>query len=667
MLKCPNLLGRSSVGEIIFMATSPQTEEGSNARVFLTWTNLTIQIERRNQPPRYILQNVTGYAEPGSLDCIMGPSGCGKTTLLNALAGRLGSSPTQSGEILVNGRRQTLSYGNSAYVTQDDYLIATLTVLETLVYSAHLQLPDTMTRHERKGRVQRVIKEMGLQDCVNTKIGGWHVRGLSGGEKRRVSIAIELLNHPQLLFLDEPTSGLDSSAAYHVVKRLRILAKAGKTVLVSIHQPNSEVFGLFTHLTLLSAGRTVYFGETDKAQQFFDNTGFPCPEFRNPSDHYLWVINSDFDETVHDDIEFGDSSRNMTVSQKVQLLVSSYSDSEVWKAVNIKIQQVSSKRGELLTSADRVNFFKQTYYLTSRSFTNMRRDKTYYWFRLFVYTMLSICVGTIFYKVGLFYNSIQARAGLLTFVTAFLTFLGIVSFPAMIEDMKIFSRERMNGHYGVAAFVISNWTSSFPFTFLLALSPSIILYNLGGLHHGFDHWVFFFMTLVAALSIVESLLLAISSIAPDFLVGLIAGSGIMGMYLLNGGFFRLFSDLPKPVWRYPLSYMSFHSWTNRALYNNDFQGLVFENNVAGGPPLRGEDLLRERYDMNIPYSKWWALVVLAGMVFVYRAIFILSLKMREIVPAIISRVKSKRMEMLERAPSGRFVAPEKLPEEELPS
>ena len=153
-------------------------------------------------------------------------------------------------------------------MTQDDTLMTTLTVREAVYYSAQLQLPDSMSRSEKKERAEMTIREMGLQDAMNTRIGGWSVKGLSGGQKRRVSICIEILTRPRLLFLDEPTSGLDSAASYHVMSRIVKLARHdGITVVASIHQPSSEVFEVFHNLCLLSSGKTVYFGSASMAKE----------------------------------------------------------------------------------------------------------------------------------------------------------------------------------------------------------------------------------------------------------------------------------------------------------------------------------------------------------------------------------------------------------------
>ncbi|KAJ0476745.1 putative ABC-type xenobiotic transporter [Helianthus annuus] len=174
--------------------------------------------------------------------------------------------------------------------------MGTLTVKETITYSARLRLPGDLTKSEVNGIVEGTIMEMGLQDCADKLIGNWHLRGISGGEKKRLSIALEILTKPTLLFLDEPTSGLDSASAFFVVQALRSVARDGRrTVVSSIHQPSSEVFALFDDLFLLSGGETVFFGEAKLAVEFFAEAGIPCPSRRNPSDHFLRCINSDFD------------------------------------------------------------------------------------------------------------------------------------------------------------------------------------------------------------------------------------------------------------------------------------------------------------------------------------------------------------------------------------
>ncbi|XP_043722186.1 ABC transporter G family member 1-like [Telopea speciosissima] len=564
----------------------------------------------------------------------MGPSGCGKSTLLDTLAGRLGSNTRQSGKVLVNGRKQRLSFGTSAYVTQDDTLMTTLTVKEAVYYSAQLQLPDSMPKAEKKERAESTIREMGLQDAMNTRIGGWTVKGLSGGQKRRVSICIEILTRPKLLFLDEPTSGLDSAASFHVMNRIAGLAQQdGRTVIASIHQPSSEVFELFQNLCLLSSGRTVYFGPASGANEFFTLNGFPCPTMRNPSDHFLRTINKDFEQ----DIEQGPGTEAMTTEQAIKILVQSYKSSTTCQQVQRRVAEICKREGTpMVKKGSQAGFLTQSIVLTKRSFVNMFRDLGYYWLRFAIYVALCLSVGTIYYDIGHSYGSIQARGSMLSFVGAFLTFMAIGGFPSFVEDMKIFQRERLNGHYGVGAFVIGNTLSSIPYLTLNSLIPGAIAYYLVGLQRGIDHFAYFALVLFMCTMLVESLMMIVASIVPDFLMGIITGAGIQGVMMLNGGFFRLPNDLPKPFWKYPMYYIAFHKYANQGFYKNEFIGLTFPNNQAGGSAtITGDEILRNTWQVEMGYSKWVDLAILFGMVILYRLMFFGIIKSVEKLKPII--------------------------------
>ncbi|KAK1601618.1 hypothetical protein QYE76_016542 [Lolium multiflorum] len=291
----------------VVVEPSPAVRAGmeDDPGVFLTWEDVCVTVDGSyGREPVSILSGISGHAAPGEVLAIMGPSGCGKTTLLDALAGRLGPGINEAGEILINGRREKLAFGTSAYVTQEIMLMSTLSVREAVYYSAQLQLPETVPAAKKRAHAERVIREMGLSDAMDTRIGGRITKGISGGQRKRLTICIEMLTRPRLLFLDEPTSGLDSAASYHVMSHIaRIAAREGMTVVAAVHQPSGDVFELFHSLCLLAYGRTVFFGEAAHATEvsisspfFFTQTGFPCPNLRNPSDHFLRTINKDFDE-----------------------------------------------------------------------------------------------------------------------------------------------------------------------------------------------------------------------------------------------------------------------------------------------------------------------------------------------------------------------------------
>ncbi|KAM0859394.1 hypothetical protein ACQ4PT_047235 [Festuca glaucescens] len=606
--------------------------------VVLSWEDLWVSADGGKAGRVPILCGVNGYARPGEVLAIMGPSGCGKSTLLDALAGRLGSNVSLKGDILINGRRQKLSYGTSAYVTQDDVLMTTLTVREAVRYSAQLQLPSSMSAAAKRDRAEETLREMGLEGAADTRIGGWMHKGISGGQRRRVSICIEILTRPALLFLDEPTSGLDSAASYHVVSRIaRLARRAGMTVVAAVHQPSTEVYGLFHGLCLLAYGRTVFFGPATETNQFFALSGFPCPSLMNPSDHFLRTINKDFDN----DIEEGLGGKKTTTAQAIDALATAYKSSVHMEKVTRQIADIRGTGGEVVKmEGQQPSFLTQSVVLTKRSFVNMYRDLGYYWLRFGIYVALCLCCGTIFYDIGHSYGSIQARGSMLMFVAAFLTFMAIGGFPSFVEDMKIFGRERLNGHYGVSSFVIANTVSSTPYLLLISVVPGALAYYLVGLQRSFDHFAYFALVLFTTMMLVEGLMMIVASAVPDFLMGIITGAGIQGVMMLNGGFFRLPHDLPKPVWRYPMYYVAFHKYANQGFYKNEFLGLTFPNNQAGGAAtITGGEILRDYWQVEMGYSKWVDLAILFGMVILYRVLFLAIMKTTEKVKPMVKGLR----------------------------
>ncbi|KAI9312395.1 ABC-2 type transporter [Dichotomocladium elegans] len=236
-----------------------------------------------------ILNGITGMVRPGEVLAIMGPSGSGKTSLLDILAKRP-KTGTVSGDVYVNGHVLTSSEYKRllGYVDQEDTMIPTLTVYETILYSALLRLPRSMSIPAKKFRVMEVMQELGIDNIKDSKIGQPGDRSISGGERRRVAIACELVTSPSILFLDEPTSGLDAYNAYNVVESLVTLAKDyNRTIVFTIHQPRSNIVTLFDHLLVLSKGSTIYSGPQPRVQSYFRSIGYPCPPGFNIADYLI--------------------------------------------------------------------------------------------------------------------------------------------------------------------------------------------------------------------------------------------------------------------------------------------------------------------------------------------------------------------------------------------
>ncbi|CAH9100024.1 unnamed protein product [Cuscuta epithymum] len=566
-----------------------------------------------------------------------------------------------TGDILLNGKKRRMSYGVVAYVTQEDVLLGTLTPREAITYSAKLRLPTTLSNEDIRGIVEGTILEMGLVDCADRVVGNWQMRGISGGEKRRLSIALEILVRPHILFLDEPTSGLDSASAFFVVQALKNISRDGRTVISSIHQPSSEVFALFDDLYLLSGGETVYFGEAKTAVQFFAEAGFPCPSRRNPSDHFLRCINSDFDivtATLKGSMRLQETDKsdylmNMATADIKAMLVEKFKRSDYGARARSRLQELSKTHDiEIETiKGSQAGWGKQLVTLTQRSFVNMRRDLGYYWSRIIIYIIVSVSVGTLFFRVGTSYTAILARGACGGFVTGYMTFMSIGGFPSFVEEMKVFTKERLNGHYGVGAFILANFFSSLPFLVAVALITGTITFYMV-FQASFAQYVFFCLNLFGCIAMVESCMMIVASLVPNFLMGIITGAGVLGIMMMTAGFFRLLNDLPKVFWRYPISLIGYGAWSLQGAYKNDIIGLEFDPLFPGGEKIKGVDVLRNMYKLPLDHSKWWDLLALYSLIVVYRLIFFLVLKAKERVLPFFRSVRTKRtLHRLSKRPS----------------
>ncbi|XP_054801210.1 ABC transporter G family member 15-like isoform X2 [Prosopis cineraria] len=603
-------------------------------RSVMGWEELTVVVEVKeaHQKKKVVVNKATGCAQPGRLMALMGPSGSGKTTLLRSLSGRLARNVAVTGNVLIGGKKRCFNCKEVSYVDTEELFLGTLTVRETLAYSANLRLPSRMTREEINKVVEETIIQLGLEECADSKLGNWHLRGISSGEKKRLSIGLEILTQPHVLLLDEPTSGLDSASAFYVIQTLCSIAHDGKVVVCSIHQPSSEIFNLFDDLLLLSSGETVYFGETKMALKFFADAGFPCPTRRNPSDHFLLCVNSDFDAITVAPMKSEPASSNSTTGNKTEdiraTLIESYKNSgQIIDAKRI-IQCLKSNGDELIESNVRGNtsYWKQLYTLTHRSFLNMSRDLGYYWLRIFFYSLAATGIGLFFYHLGTDKDSILARGKCVSFIYGFIICLSFGGLPVFIEELKVFYGERSKGHYGEAVFVLSNILSSFPFLLVTSLFFVTITYSMVKLHLGLAQCIFFFLNLFVCLSIIEGCLMVVASLVPNVLMGIGVATGVTLFMVMCSPLFRPLPDLPKLFWRYPMSYLSFATWAVQGQLKNDMLGLEFDPLIPGNPKAKGEQVLKLTFGVSTNHDKWWDMTALVTLFIAHRFILFLVLR-----------------------------------------
>ncbi|TMW64527.1 hypothetical protein Poli38472_011407 [Pythium oligandrum] len=518
----------------------------------LSWSNLTytVDVKRTAQNPdgrKTILENVSGRCAPGDLMAVMGPSGSGKTTLLDVLADRI-SSGSVDGTIELNGsHRQAKPFrAVTSYVAQEDSLLGSFTVVETLQMAAKLSLPRSVDNTMIAERVAAVIDEMGLRSCEHTLIGDIFRKGLSGGQKRRLSIAIELLSNPSILLLDEPTSGLDSSSTYNVMKFITNLCQEKKTVICTIHQPSSLVYEMFTTIMLLSGGKTVYCGPRRDAIAHFSNIGFECPMYANPAEYFIELVNDDFEG--HGDIN---------------MMLMSYTASSA--AVQVA-NSILADRGEnpvnLLADLEPPSAWRQFWVLMWRNTLNNIRNPGIYWVRLFMYFMLSFMIGTMY----LYTNddiSDEDYIPMFYYVQAFLVFMSVAVLPFFIEQRAVFNRERANSGLSVASYTLANFLAALPGIFIIALISTLFVVLLADLN-GFS-W--FLLNLFLSLVVAESLMHVISAAVPHYIIGIALGAGIYGMFMLCEGFMVPRESIPDYwIWGY---YLAFHTYS--------FESFVYEH------------------------------------------------------------------------------------------
>jgi len=601
--------------------TSSQTLLAVDKRADLVFKNISYSANDKTQPDgvKQILKNIHGFVRPGQVLAIMGPSGSGKTTLLDLLANRLSSGHRQGDVLVHNAVLPSDEYQHvCTYVTQEDHILGTMTVRETFDFAANLKLRRVAGQTGADGLkargevVSRVIKDLGLESCLDTRIGTVFKKGLSGGQIRRVGIGIEILDLPPLLFLDEPTSGLDAAAAFNVVEALQRLAGEGLSVVCTIHQPSSEVFDMLDNVMLLSEGRTVFFGKGSNIVPYFRDLGHHCPEYTNPADFVMRIINTDFDG--HADVAaLADTWERTMAPSLLSQLVSS--------------RVVSSLTQRPATTGFAIPVYKQFYYIFMRQSLDNIRNPGVYWIRLFMYVMLSLMVGTSYLNIGHNQVEIQDRFSMLFYINAFMVFMSIAVVPTFIQDRLVFMRERANGWYNPAAYVLSGALSCIPGLLLISLMCSIIIYFLVGLNSDplGERFGLFFVALFTSLYCAESVVLVVSAIVPYYIIAMAFGAGIYGMFMLGQGALVLPGNIPDWwIWNY---YIAFHSYAFEVFMWAEFDGQVFKCNSDPTAALieqacrfpTGQDVL-EYYEMQ-DAKVWRNLVIIVAMALFYRIVF----------------------------------------------
>ncbi|KAH7662375.1 Molybdate-transporting ATPase protein [Dioscorea alata] len=469
---------------------------------------------------------------------MLGPSGSGKTTLLSALGGRLSNKRFLSGGITYNGSPfSSLLKRNMGFVTQDDILHPHLTVAETLLYTALLRLPGSLSKQEKALHAEIVMEQLGLTLCRNCSIGGGLVRGVSGGERKRVSIGQEILVNPSLLFLDEPTSGLDSTTAQCIVSMLSAMSsEGGRTILMTIHQPSSRLFYMFDKVLLMSDGHPVYFGKASEAMTYFANIGY-TPSFpMNPADFLLDLANGRQQLHYHHPGVSSDGAQENRACVK-EAIVSAYKshlNDQVLQELREIDQQIDEKESSGGKSQWNTTWWQQFTILLKRSLKE-RKHVSFSGQKIGQVMAMAFLSGILWWQSG---GHAQDQVGLIFFYGTFWGFLplfqAIFTFP---QERLVLTKERASGMYRLSSYFMSRMAGDLPMELVLPTAFMIIVYWMAGLK---PHASSFFLTLIVLLLgvlVSQGLGLALGALVMDLKAATTLASVIMLTFMLAGGYY----------------------------------------------------------------------------------------------------------------------------------
>ncbi|KAF5479092.1 hypothetical protein F2P56_005595 [Juglans regia] len=529
------------------------SQASSNNPVKSVVSKVATQLNMEQDNCKQILKGITGSIGPGEILALMGPSGSGKTTLLKVIGGRL--LDNVEGKITYNDiPYNAVVKRRIGFVTQDDVLFPQLTVEETLVFAAFLRLPSNMSQQQKYARVEMIVKELGLERCRHTRIGGGFVKGISGGERKRTSIGHEILVDPSLLLLDEPTSGLDSTSANRLLIILQGLAKAGRTIITTIHQPSSRMFHMFDKILLISEGYPVYYGKARESMEYFSSLRF-IPEIpMNPAEFLLDLaagqvsdinVPGDFLETR------GSPDSEKAIIEFLQLKYKTQLEPKE-KEENHKTTK-TSEHLQLAIQVKRdwtMTWWEQFMVLSKRTFRE--RCKDYFdKLRLVQAVGVAVLLGLLWWKSKIDTEAhLRDQVGLLFYICIFWTSSSIFGAVYVFPFEKIYLvKERKADMYRLSVYYVCSTLCDMVAHVLYPTFFMLILYFMAGFKRTVPC---FFLTLFAIL------LVAITSQGAGELFGAavlsIKRSGMVAslllmLFLLTGGYYVQTSLESAIFWR----------------------------------------------------------------------------------------------------------------------
>eukprot|EP00884_Botryococcus_braunii_P017815 jgi/Botrbrau1/4717/Bobra.0218s0033.2 len=589
--------------------------------VDLAWHHLAISVtDPDTHTVKQILYPSSGVVLPGEMCALVGPSGAGKSTLLDILADYKKTGKVE-GKIYMNGRPVGKRFRRlSAYVSQEDVFVPTMSAWETLTFHAALRLGNSLSKQEKVDRMSDVLRIMGLWRSRDTQVGGYlpggiNVRGLSGGEKRRLTISCSLIARPSIIFLDEPTSGLDSFAALNVMDHLSQLAGMGHTIIASIHQPREGIWNMFHKVAVLSEGNQLYFGDPSRAISWFqDELGYQYVAERDgaPSDWLIDLVAVGFTKPK----EFAE--RSMTTRDEVLdaaakwqawrdkrteegALIRSIFGSDLSAGNLAKLDtgnptsmpnvpsttsggsagddcppgMTGSSRNENWTERRyAASWWTQFVLLTQRAIYSQLRNPADVVSRLALATWVGIVAGLAAYDIPwTFYDSGQ-RVVVQFFLIVVFMLLPFCYMSIYISDKQFYQADVQAGLYHPSAYYLAQTIGSLPFIILNTLAGGFATHGLVGLRTG-AKYISLYAILLILISLCSTQVLVVSVyVMPNMDLAFMLSCFYSSISFVLAGFYYRISLMKIAPMRW-LSTLMYARWVMVGLARVQLEGVQF--------------------------------------------------------------------------------------------